>query len=95
MCDCGRRWFLGYFAALYTEFVVIRVLDSVLIGLLFGTEDFAVKMSAEDSKFGFKDKEKAVETLKLLESEEMQYQKLTVRGLVGRAKRVLTSGFFY
>lgn len=48
-------------------------------------------MSEEDSKFGFKDAEKAKETLKLLESEELQYQKLTVRGLVGRAKRVLTS----
>lgn len=48
-------------------------------------------MSEEDSKFGFKNKEKATETLKLLETEELQYQKLTVRGLVGRAKRVLTS----
>ncbi|XP_036324292.1 uncharacterized protein LOC118737699 [Rhagoletis pomonella] len=43
-----------------------------------------------ESKFGFKDKEKAVETLQLLESHDMQYRKLTVRGLLGRAKRVLT-----
>ena len=50
-------------------------------------------MAEEDSKFGFKDKEKALETLRLLESEETQYQKLTVRGLLGRAKRVLTSEF--
>lgn len=48
-------------------------------------------MSKEESKFGFKDKEKAVESIKLLKSEEMQYQKLTIRGLVGRAKRVLSS----
>lgn len=44
-----------------------------------------------ESKFGFKDKEKAEETLKLLESHDMQYRKLTVRGLQARAKRVLTS----
>lgn len=48
-------------------------------------------MSKEESKYGFKDVVKAVESLKLLETEEMQYQKLTVRGLIGRAKRVLTS----
>ncbi|XP_030370748.1 uncharacterized protein LOC115621285 [Scaptodrosophila lebanonensis] len=47
-------------------------------------------MSEGDSKFGFKDMEKALETLKLLESHDMQYRKLTVRGLLGRAKRVLT-----
>ncbi|XP_075152058.1 uracil-DNA degrading factor [Haematobia irritans] len=44
----------------------------------------------EDSKFGFKNKEKAEETLVLLESHDMQYRKLTVRGLLGRAKRVLS-----
>lgn len=44
-----------------------------------------------DSQFGFKDKAKAEETLSLLEEHEMQYRKLTVRGLLGRAKRVLTS----
>jgi len=48
-------------------------------------------MAEGDSKFGFKDMEKALETLKLLESHDMQYRKLTVRGLLGRAKRVLTS----
>lgn len=47
-------------------------------------------MSEGESKFGFKDMEKALETLKLLESHDMQYRKLTVRGLLGRAKRVLT-----
>lgn len=52
---------------------------------------FTNKMSGEDSKFGFKDEAKAKETLKLLETEEIQYQKLTVRGLLGRAKRVLSS----
>lgn len=43
-----------------------------------------------ESKFGFKDKEKAEETLQLLEEHDMQYRKLTVRGLLGRAKRVLS-----
>ncbi|XP_016981978.1 uncharacterized protein LOC108046653 [Drosophila rhopaloa] len=47
-------------------------------------------MSDGESKFGFKDMEKALETLKLLEDHDMQYRKLTVRGLLGRAKRVLT-----
>lgn len=47
--------------------------------------------SASESKFGFKDKNKAEETIKLLAEHDMQYQKLTVRGLLGRAKRVLTS----
>ncbi|KAI8046521.1 uncharacterized protein LOC128252815 [Drosophila gunungcola] len=47
-------------------------------------------MSEGESKFGFKDMEKALETLKLLEDHDMQYRKLTVRGLLGRAKRVLT-----
>lgn len=46
-----------------------------------------------DSQFGFKDKAKAEETLSLLEEHDMQYRKLTVRGLLGRAKRVLTSKF--
>jgi len=43
-----------------------------------------------ESQFGFKDKAKAEETLSLLEEHDMQYRKLTVRGLLGRAKRVLT-----
>lgn len=43
-----------------------------------------------DSGFGFKDKAKAEETLKLLESEDSHYQVLTVKGLLGRAKKVLT-----
>ncbi|KAG4074820.1 hypothetical protein HA402_014374 [Bradysia odoriphaga] len=43
-----------------------------------------------ESQFGFKDKAKAEETLTLLEEHDMQYRKLTVRGLLGRAKRVLT-----
>ena len=45
----------------------------------------------QESQFGFKDKAKAEETIELLKQHEMQYQKLTVRGLLGRAKRVLTS----
>lgn len=48
-------------------------------------------MAEGDSKYGFKDKSKALDTIKALESEELQYQKLTIRGLIGRAKRVLTS----
>lgn len=46
-----------------------------------------------ESQFGFKNKEKADETIKLLAEHDLQYQKLTVRGLLGRAKRVLTSKF--
>lgn len=48
-----------------------------------------------ESQFGFKDKAKAEETIELLKSHEMQYQKLTVRGLLGRAKRVLSSVLNY
>lgn len=44
-----------------------------------------------ESKFGFKDMAKALETIEILKSHELQYQKLTVRGLLGRAKRVLGS----
>lgn len=44
-----------------------------------------------ESKFGFKDQAKAEETIKLLQEHDIQYQKLTVRGLLGRAKRVLSS----
>ncbi|VEN41872.1 unnamed protein product [Callosobruchus maculatus] len=36
---------------------------------------------------GFKDKEKALETLKNLEGRDPDYQKLAVKGLIGRAKR--------
>lgn len=39
---------------------------------------------------GFKDEEKAMETLKILEGRDPEYQKLAVKGLIGRAKRVLT-----
>lgn len=44
-----------------------------------------------ESQFGFKDREKAEETIRLLAEHDLQYQKLTVRGLLGRAKRVLSS----
>lgn len=44
----------------------------------------------EPSKFGFKDQAKAEETLKVLEDHDLAYRKLTVRGLLGRAKRVLS-----
>ncbi|XP_035892078.1 uncharacterized protein LOC118503200 [Anopheles stephensi] len=47
-------------------------------------------MAKEESKYGFKDKAKAEESLELLKSEDHKYQLLTVRGLIGRAKRVLT-----
>lgn len=49
--------------------------------------------AASESKFGFKDKDKALETIKLLAEHDVQYQKLTVRGLLGRAKRVLSSKY--
>ncbi|XP_059056026.1 uncharacterized protein LOC131849913 isoform X2 [Achroia grisella] len=48
------------------------------------------KDDKEETGFGFKDKAKAEETLKLLEQHEMNYRRLTVRGLLGRAKRVLS-----
>ncbi|XP_052746113.1 ankyrin repeat domain-containing protein 11 isoform X2 [Bicyclus anynana] len=47
------------------------------------------KDDKEDSGFGFKDRAKAEETLRLLEQHEPNYRRLTVRGLLGRAKRVL------
>lgn len=47
-------------------------------------------MSKEESKYGFKDKARAEESIELLKSEDHKYQVLTVRGLLGRAKRVLT-----
>lgn len=48
------------------------------------------KDDKEDSGFGFKDKAKALETLRLLEEHDPNYRRLTVRGLLGRAKRVLS-----
>ncbi|XP_017773803.1 PREDICTED: 46 kDa FK506-binding nuclear protein [Nicrophorus vespilloides] len=39
---------------------------------------------------GFKDKEKALDTIKNLEGRDPDYQKLAIKGLIGRAKRVLT-----
>lgn len=44
---------------------------------------------------GFKDKDKALETIKNLEGRDPDYQKLAVKGLVGRAKRTLTGKFKY
>ena len=43
-----------------------------------------------ESQFGFKDQAKAEDTLRILSEHDSQYQKLTVRGLLGRAKRTLT-----
>ncbi|XP_038221399.1 uncharacterized protein LOC119839250 [Zerene cesonia] len=48
------------------------------------------KDDKEESGFGFKDKAKAEETLRLLEQHDANYRRLTVRGLLGRAKRVLS-----
>ncbi|KAK9884477.1 hypothetical protein WA026_007320 [Henosepilachna vigintioctopunctata] len=39
---------------------------------------------------GFKDKDKALETIKNLEGRDPDYQKLAIKGLIGRAKRTLT-----
>ncbi|GAB0094876.1 mitotic apparatus protein p62 [Sergentomyia squamirostris] len=48
-------------------------------------------MSNQESEgFGFKDKQKALDTIKQLEDQDSQYRALTIRGLLGRAKRVLT-----
>lgn len=49
------------------------------------------KDDKEDTGFGFKDKAKAEDTLRLLEEHDLNYRRLTVRGLLGRAKRVLSS----
>lgn len=43
---------------------------------------------------GFKDKDKAQETIKNLEGRDPDYQKLAVKGLIGRAKRTLTCKSF-
>lgn len=43
---------------------------------------------------GFKDKDKALETIKNLEGRDPDYQKLAVKGLIGRAKRTLTCKSF-
>ncbi|KAA2226801.1 hypothetical protein F0L46_25620, partial [Salinarimonas soli] len=48
------------------------------------------KDDKEDTGFGFKDKAKAEDTLRLLEEHDLNYRRLTVRGLLGRAKRVLS-----
>ncbi|GBP70839.1 hypothetical protein EVAR_53503_1 [Eumeta japonica] len=48
------------------------------------------KEEKEDSGFGFKDRAKAEETLRLLERHDLNYRRLTVRGLLGRARRVLS-----
>lgn len=39
---------------------------------------------------GFKDKEKALDTVKALEGRDPDYQRLAIKGLIGRAKRTLT-----
>lgn len=39
---------------------------------------------------GFKDKDKALDTLKILEGRDPDYQRLAVKGLIGRAKRTLS-----
>lgn len=58
--------------------------------ILFRTISNMMKSGADESSFGFKDRAKAEETLKLLEEHEMRYRLLTVRGLLGRAKRTLS-----
>lgn len=43
---------------------------------------------------GFKDKDKALDTIKNLEGRDPDYQKLAIKGLIGRAKRTLTRKHF-
>lgn len=43
---------------------------------------------------GFKDKDKALETIKNLDGRDPDYQKLAIKGLIGRAKRTLTRKCF-
>ncbi|KPJ05387.1 hypothetical protein RR46_01332 [Papilio xuthus] len=59
-------------------------------GYVIGVLTTMGKEEKEDSGFGFKDKAKAEETLRLLEEHDPNYRRLTVRGLLGRAKRVLS-----
>lgn len=44
---------------------------------------------ATESSMGFKDKEKALDTLQHLEGRDPEYQRLAIKGLIGRAKRTL------
>lgn len=49
------------------------------------------KASDSVPNLGFKDKDKALETIKELEGRDPDYQKLAIKGLIGRANRVLGS----
>lgn len=44
---------------------------------------------------GFKDKDKAEETIKNLDGRDPDYQKLAIKGLVGRAKRTLSCKYVH
>ncbi|RVE42230.1 hypothetical protein evm_013130 [Chilo suppressalis] len=92
-------WYTGFQGVAYSEvpglnpvswsrdkelrFCGIQVLNLFIFNKM-GKDD------KEDSGFGFKDKAKAEDTLRLLEEHPMNYRRLTVRGLLGRAKRVLS-----
>lgn len=51
------------------------------------------KASDSVPNLGFKDKDKALETIKELEGRDPDYQKLAIKGLIGRANRVLGSKY--
>lgn len=48
------------------------------------------KTEKEESGLGFKDKEKALQTIKLLEGRDLNYQYHAISGLVKRAERVIS-----
>lgn len=48
------------------------------------------KAEKEESGLGFKDKEKALQTIKLLEGRDLNYQYHAISGLVKRAERVIS-----
>ncbi|XP_033220029.1 uncharacterized protein LOC117174780 [Belonocnema kinseyi] len=53
-------------------------------------EESSKKQKQEESGLGFKDKEKALRSIKSLEERDVNYQYNAIKGLVGRAKRVIS-----
>lgn len=53
-------------------------------------EESSKKQNQEESGLGFKDKEKALRSIKSLEERDVNYQYNAIKGLVGRAKRVIS-----
>lgn len=75
----------------------VKIIDTILCSS--SNNIFFQKLSMSEAKadtvpgLGFKDKDKALETLKILEGRDPDYQRLAVKGLIGRAKRTLSCKF--